>query len=87
MMRIDLPTPLRPGTSIEINFEWAANIVDEAAIGARGGYEYFPKNDTYQYFLAQWFPRLVAYTDYTGWQHKQFLGRGEFTLEFGDYDV
>ncbi|NBO74414.1 MAG: aminopeptidase, partial [Gammaproteobacteria bacterium] len=43
MMRIDLPTPLRPGTSIEINFEWAANIVDEAAIGARGGYEYFPK--------------------------------------------
>src|SRR5690606_21758103 len=22
-----------------------------------------------------------------GWQHKQFLGRGEFTLEFGDYDV
>jgi len=87
MMRIDLPTPLRPGTSIEINFEWAANIVDEAAIGARGGYEYFPKNKTYQYFLAQWFPRLVAYTDYTGWQHKQFLGRGEFTLEFGDYDI
>ncbi|MFM8481537.1 MAG: M1 family metallopeptidase [Gammaproteobacteria bacterium] len=87
MMRIDLPTPLRPGTSIEINFEWGANIVDEAAIGARGGYEYFPKNETYQYFLAQWFPRLVAYTDYTGWQHKQFLGRGEFTLEFGDYDI
>ena len=87
MMRIDLPTPLRPGTSIEINFEWQANIVNEAAIGARGGYEHFPKTDTYQFFLAQWFPRLVAYTDYTGWQHKQFLGRGEFTLEFGDYDV
>jgi hypothetical protein len=87
MMRIDLPTPLRPGTSIEINFEWQSNIVNEAAIGARGGYEHFPKTDTYQFFLAQWFPRLVAYTDYTGWQHKQFLGRGEFTLEFGDYDV
>ena len=87
MMRIDLPTPLRPGTSVEINFEWQANIVDEAAIGARGGYEHFAKSDTYQFFLAQWFPRLVAYTDYTGWQHKQFLGRGEFTLEFGDYDV
>ncbi|MFZ9709356.1 MAG: M1 family metallopeptidase [Steroidobacteraceae bacterium] len=87
MMRIDLPQPLRPGTSIDIVIDWASNIVDEAAIGARGGYEYFPKNDTYQYFLAQWFPRLVAYTDYTGWQHKQFLGRGEFTLEFGNYDV
>ena len=87
MMRIDLPQPLRPGTSIEIRFDWESNIVNEAAIGARGGYEYFEESDTYQYFLAQWFPRLVAYTDYTGWQHKQFLGRGEFTLEFGDYDV
>ena len=87
MMRIDLPRPLRPGTSIEIRFDWESNIVDEAAIGARGGYEYFAESDTYQYFLAQWFPRLVAYTDYAGWQHKQFLGRGEFTLEFGDYDV
>ena len=87
MMRIDLPVPLRPGTSVEINLRWASNIVDEAAIGARGGYEYFPETDTYQYFQAQWFPRLAAYTDYTGWQNKQFLDRGEFTLEFGDYDV
>ena len=37
--------------------------------------------------LSIWFPRLAAFTDYTGWQHKAFLGAGEFTLEFGDYDV
>ena len=37
--------------------------------------------------LAQWFPRLHAYTDYEGWTNKEFLGRGEFTLEFGDYTV
>jgi hypothetical protein len=37
--------------------------------------------------MAQWFPRLVSYTDYSGWQHKQFIGRGEFTLELGDYTV
>ena len=64
MLRIDLPQPLRPGTSIEINFDWESNIVDEAPIGARSGYEHFPDSNTYQYFLAQWFPRLVAYTDY-----------------------
>ena len=87
MLRIDLPQPLRPGQSVQFSFDFAFNIVDEAPVGARSGYEHFPKNDTYQYFLAQWFPRLAAYTDYTGWQHKQFLGRGEFTLEFGDYDV
>ena len=23
----------------------------------------------------------------SGWQHKQFLGSGEFTLEFGNYKV
>ena len=87
MMRIDLPQPLRPGQSVEFTVEFAFNIVEEAAVGARSGYERFAKSDTYQYFMAQWFPRLAAYTDYTGWQHKQFLGRGEFTLEFGDYDV
>jgi hypothetical protein len=87
MLRVDLPAPLRPGQSIVLALDWAFNIVDEAAVGARSGYEYFRESDTYLYFLAQWFPRLAAYTDYTGWQHKQFLGRGEFTLEFGDYDV
>lgn len=30
---------------------------------------------------------MAAYTDYAGWINKQFLGTGEFTLEFGDYKV
>jgi hypothetical protein len=30
---------------------------------------------------------MAVYSDVTGWQNKQFLGRGEFTLPFGDYDV
>ena len=87
MMRIDLDTPLAPEGTIEFSISWAHNIIDEAAIGGRGGYEHFPENDSYIYGIAQWFPRLAAYTDYTGWQNKQFLGRGEFTLEFGDYEV
>ena len=41
----------------------------------------------YIFLLSQWFPRLVAYTDYEGWTNKEFLGSGEFTLEFGDYEV
>lgn len=39
------------------------------------------------YEIAQWYPRLAAYTDVTGWQNKQFLGNGEFTLEFGEFLV
>jgi hypothetical protein len=30
---------------------------------------------------------MCVYDDIQGWQHKQFLGAGEFTLVFGDYDV
>ena len=30
---------------------------------------------------------MCVYNDTEGWQNKQFLGTGEFTLPFGDYDV
>ncbi|WP_299322341.1 M1 family metallopeptidase [Parasphingopyxis sp.] len=91
LMRVDLPVPLAPGQSVDFGIEWAFNIVEENAVGARSGYEHFPDdprssgNDIF--LLAQWFPRMVAYSDYEGWHNKEFLGRGEFTLEFGDYDV
>ncbi len=93
MMRIDLPQPLAPGRSVRFSIGWTFNIPENNVMGGRHGYERFDADDeagtpeTFQYFLAQWFPRLAAYTDYTGWQHKQFLGGGEFTLEFGDYEV
>jgi hypothetical protein len=57
------------------------------AVGGRSGYESFPKEDNYLYTIAQHFPRMCVYNDVTGWQNKQFLGRGEFTLPFGDYEV
>lgn len=87
MARLDLPRPLKSGDSARFNVAWSFDVLEEVAVGSRGGYEYFEENDTQLFFLAQWFPRLAAYTDYTGWQNKAFLGRGEFTLEFGDYDV
>ena len=87
MMRIDLPAPLAPNATFDFQVDWEHNIIDEVSVGGRSGYEYFDEDDNYIFALAQWFPRLAAYTDYTGWQNKQFLGRGEFSLEFGDYDV
>jgi hypothetical protein len=87
MMRIDLPRPLAPGASVGFKVEWAYNIINQDIVGGRSGYEHFRDNNTDLFFIAQWFPRMAAYTDYAGWQHKAFLGRGEFTLEFGDYDV
>ena len=91
MMRIDLATPLRPGQSVSFNIDWAFNIIEVDSLCGRSGYEHFPDdpreggNDIF--LFAQWFPRLVAYSDYEGWHNKEFLGSGEFTLEFGNYDV
>jgi len=87
MMRIDLDQPLQPGETFEFHIEFSFNIANHKLLRARGGYEYFEDDKNYLYEMAQWFPRVVSYTDYTGWQHKQFLGRGEFTLELGDYVV
>jgi predicted secreted protein len=91
LMRVDLLTPLKSGDRTRFTMDFAFNIVEEDAVSARAGYEHFPDdareggNDIF--LLAQWFPRLAAYTDYEAWTNKEFIGRGEFTLEFGNYDV
>ncbi|MCC5923172.1 MAG: M1 family metallopeptidase [Crocinitomicaceae bacterium] len=87
MLRIDLDQPLKPGARISFDIEWWYNINDRFKVGGRSGYEYFPEEDNYLYTIAQFFPRMCVYNDVEGWQNKQFLGRGEFTLPFGDYDV
>lgn len=86
MMRVDLPTPIAPGGTATLSLAWEYTLNPWKGSAFRTGYETF-KDGNSLYAVAQWFPRLAAYTDYTGWQHKQYLGTGEFTLEFGDYDV
>jgi hypothetical protein len=38
------------------------------------------------YAVAQWFPRLAVYDDLAGWNIDEYLGQGEFYLEYGDID-
>jgi|TARA_B110000046_G_scaffold16294_1_gene15612 hypothetical protein len=87
MMRINLEKPLKSGESFSFSIDWWYNINNRSEIGGRSGYEYFEDEDNYIYTIAQFFPRMAVYNDVEGWQNKQFLGRGEFTLPFGDYDV
>jgi len=81
VMRVDLLTPLESGSSIEFEIDWNFRVPDRA----RGSKERV--SDGWIYQLAQWFPRLSVYDDVNGWQTDQFLGSGEFYLEFGNYDV
>nr|WP_245531405.1 M1 family metallopeptidase [Asticcacaulis biprosthecium] len=90
LLRIDLPQPLKSGESLSFSVSWTLPIPETRVVGGRSGYECFtkPGEDGNCLFLgAQWFPRLAVYSDYEGWHNKAFVGAGEFTLEFGDYDV
>ena len=88
MMRIELDEPLAPDASIEFDIKYWYNINDRQKDGGgRSGSEYFAEDDNYLYTIAQFYPRMAVYNDVDGWQNKQFLGRGEFTLTFGNYDV
>ena len=85
-VRINLEQPLKSGESTSLDIEWAYALVEENAVRARNGYETFEDgNDIF--LMAQWYPRVTVFSDYEGWHNKEFIGNGEFTLEFGDFEV
>lgn len=87
MMRIDLPVPLKAGQQFIFNVDWTYKIPDRLTFGGRGGYELFPEDGNSLFTMAQWYPRLCVYSDFQGWQNRQFTGRGEFALTFGNFNV
>ncbi len=95
MLRVDLPAPLPPGGVFELSILWRFPVVKNTTARARSAYELLGENDPTRpgsdlapiYVMAQFFPRAAPYTDVRGWHHKQFLGTGEFALEFGDYTL
>lgn len=87
MMRVDLPIPLNRGEQFVFSIKWWYNINNTKETRGRSGFEPFQEDGNNVYCIAQFYPRMCMYNDVYGWQNKQFLGRGEFTLTFGDYKV
>jgi hypothetical protein len=81
-MKVKLKSPVASGGITAIEIDWSFPVPTEMARGARERV-----NDGWLYEVAQWFPRASVYDDVNGWQTDQFLGRGEFYLNFGNYDV
>ncbi len=87
MMRVELPTPLKPGQQFIFKIDWNYFISNRIKYGGRGGYENFPEDGNDIFTMTQWYPRLCVYSDFQGWQNHQFAGSGEFALTFGNFNV
>ncbi len=78
-MRLDLPQPLAPGASLDLELGWSFRVPPYG--GGRMG------RDGLLYEIAQWYPRMAVYDDIRGWNHEPYIGAGEFYLEYGSFDV
>ena len=81
MMYLDLGAPIPPGGSTALELTYRFNIPEHGA--DRMG------RDGSLYEMAQWYPRLAVYDDVHGWNTDQYLGQGEFYLEYGsiEYEI
>ncbi|OLC77692.1 MAG: hypothetical protein AUH78_03890 [Gemmatimonadetes bacterium 13_1_40CM_4_69_8] len=82
VLRADLDRPLPPGGTatwdVAFSFQIPEHGSDRMGRSQYGG--------RWLYEIAQWFPRLAVYDDVRGWNTEQYLGQGEFYLEYGDID-
>src|SRR6476646_4384999 len=78
MMYVELARPLAPGETTVFDLAYSFNIPEHGAdrMGREGSL----------YEIAQWYPRMAVYDDVHGWNTDQYLGQGEFYLEYGDID-
>src|SRR5205085_8798648 len=82
MMRAELDRPLAPGGRAELELAYRFEVPEHGS--DRMGREQFPGGWLYE--IAQWYPRVAVYDDVRGWNTEQYLGQGEFYLEYGNID-
>ena len=83
MMRVNLDRPLGPGQVASLELGYSFEVPEHGS--DRMGRERYPGGWLYE--VAQWYPRVAVYDDVRGWNTEQYLGQGEFYLEYGDFDV
>jgi hypothetical protein len=83
MLRVDLDRPLPPGGTATLELRYTFPVPEHGS--DRLGRE--RTSGGWLYEIAQWYPRLAVYDDVRGWNTDQYLGQGEFYLEYGDFDV
>jgi hypothetical protein len=82
MMRVDLDQPLPTNGVVTLSLDFTFQVPEHGS--DRMGRERFTEGWLYE--VAEWYPRLAVYDDVRGWNTEQYLGQGEFYLEYGDID-
>jgi hypothetical protein len=82
LMKLELARPLPPRGRQALDIAWSFPFGPNSN---RMGIELI--DGSYVYEVAQWYPRLAVYDDVRGWNTEQYLGQGEFYLEYGSFDV
>ncbi len=80
LMNVTLDRPLSPGGIVELDIAWHFQV----PLFWRASRERLTEGWLYQ--VGQWYPRMAVYDDVRGWNTEQYLGYGEFYLEYGDFD-
>jgi hypothetical protein len=79
IMRVRPTANVLPGQTVELEFAWHYTVNPDG--GPRGG------QDGQVWYLAYWYPQMAVYDDVNGWQIDPYMGRSEFYMGYGDYDV
>lgn len=82
LMKVNLARPLPPRGRQLLEIAWTFPFGPNSN---RMGIELI--DSSYVFEVAQWYPRLAVYDDVRGWNTEQYLGQGEFYLEYGSFDV
>lgn len=77
VIKVILPQPLAPGSSVEITTPFHVKLPKNFSRGGHTG-------QSYQ--ITQWFPKPAVY-DSKGWHPMPYLDQGEFYSEYGNYEV
>src|SRR5437667_6489598 len=83
MLRAELDRPLAPARTITLDVAYHFQVPEHGS--DRMGRKQYPGGWLYE--IAQWYPRMAVYDDVRGWNTEQYLGQGEFYLDYGDFDV
>ncbi|HZD05120.1 MAG TPA: hypothetical protein VE173_09380, partial [Longimicrobiales bacterium] len=85
VMWIRPPTPLPPGDSVDLDFEWSFEPPPAPPSDGREGHEESPAGSVW--FFGYWYPQMAVYDDVHGWVTDPYLNGAEFYMDPADYDV